>query len=330
MDHLTESPSIFYRQWPGSPGKCSNSKKMVAMNMSYPLTSDEHQLLQQGFAEWLAVLGYAGTSVVSLPRHVQEFLYYQEARGKYGLQQLTAADAGAFIQGQQNKIGIRTGQGFSAGHINKYIQALQLFSTYIRASGKSGIGFTLERLPEARELPAWLTRAEIRRLYGATREDVLGARDRAMLSVFYGCGLRLQEGACLELTDVLADRRRLYVRKGKGYKERYVPIAEKSYQDIQVYIEQARPSLLQKPCTTLFIDANKGRPIHKQSLYLRIKGLARQAGIQKPVGAHSLRHSIATHLLQSGMPLERIQEFLGHAVLDSTQLYTHLVNEPQP
>jgi site-specific recombinase XerD len=107
-----------------------------------------------------------------------------------------------------------------------------------------------------------------------------------------------------------------------------VPIAGKPYQDIQVYIEQGRSELLQRPCSALFLDANKGRPIHKQSLYLRIKGLVRKAGIGKEVGTHSLRHSIATHLLQSGMPLERIKDFLGHAVLDSTQLYTHLINEP--
>ena len=297
------------------------------MRILYPLTSDEHTLLRQGFGEWLEVLGYAPTSVAAMPKHLVEFLHYQEGQGKYGLQQLAASDARGFIEQQQTKIGLRTRQGFSAGHINKYIQVLLLFSRYIRQSGKSGIGFTLERLAETSPTPTWLTRAEIRRLYAATKDDVLGIRDRAMLSVFYGCGLRLQEGASLECSDILHDRKMLYVRRGKGYKERYVPIAEKSYQDIQVYIEQARPQLLQRPCATLFIDANKGRSIHKQSLYLRIKGLVRKAGIQKPVGTHSLRHSIATHLLQSGMKLERIKDFLGHAVLDSTQLYTHLINE---
>jgi site-specific recombinase XerD len=150
-----------------------------------------------------------------------------------------------------------------------------------------------------------------------------------MLSVFYGCGLRLQEGASLELSDILHDRKLLYVRRGKGYKERYVPVAEKSYADIRRYIEEARPELLQRPCAALFLDANKGRPIHKQSLYLRIKALMRKAHITKEAGTHSLRHSIATHLLQSGMKLERIREFLGHAALDSTQIYTHLINEPQ-
>jgi integrase/recombinase XerD len=291
------------------------------------LHSDEHQLLRQGFAEWLAVLGYADTSVLTLPRHVQEFLSDQERQGKYGLQELTAGDATRFIDGLQARTGERTGQAFSAGHINKYIQALGLFSRYLRESGKSSVGFALEWLEQARASPVWLTRAEIRRLYDATRVDVLGLRDRAMLSVFYGCGLRLQEGASLELSDILPDRKMLYVRRGKGYKERYVPVAEKPYEDIQVYVEHARPQLLQCPAAALFIDANKGRPITKQSLYVRIKGLVRRAGIQKEVGTHTLRHSIATHLLQSGMPLERIKDFLGHSSLDSTQLYTHLIND---
>ncbi|MHA4812327.1 tyrosine-type recombinase/integrase [Flavitalea flava] len=299
------------------------------MPTRYPLTSDEHTLLQQGFGEWLAVLGYAPTSVAAMPRHLQEFLHYQEAHGKYSLQALSAMDATAFMEQQQTRIGIRTGQGFSAAHLNKYIQVLLLFSQYIRRNGKSSIGFTLERLADCRNKPTWLTAREIHRLYAATQDDVLGLRDRAMLSVFYGCGLRLQEGASLECSDILDDRKMLYVRKAKGYKERYVPVAEKSYQDIRDYIEQGRPQLIQGSCGALFIDANKGGPITKQSLYVRIKRLVRKAGIRKAVGTHSLRHSIATHLLQSGMTLERIKDFLGHAVLDSTQLYTHLIHEPE-
>ena len=299
------------------------------MDNIYLLHSAEYQLLQQGFGEWLQTLGYAGSTVTTLPRLLQEFLHYQEQGGKTSLVQLQAPDATAFIEHQQTRIGIRTGRAFSAGHVNKYIQALQLFSRYIRQTGKSPIGFTVELLEAPAALPVWLTRAEIRRLYGVTGEDALGLRDRAMLSVFYGCGLRLSEGAALTLSDVLADRKLLYVRKGKGYKERYVPVAEQPYQDIQGYIEQARPELLQRPSPALFIDANKGRPIHKQSLYIRIKRLVNVAGLTKLIGTHTLRHSIATHLLQSGMKLERIKDFLGHTVLDSTQLYTHLINELQ-
>jgi len=299
------------------------------MNHHYQLHSEEHLLLRQGFADWLQVLGYAPSSVVNLPRHLAEFLQYQESRGKYHLQALLATDAAAFMQAQQTRIGIRTGRGFSTAHLNKYIQALQLFSRYIRQTGKSPIGFTLELLKAPGPMPVWLTRAEIGRLYTVIEDDVLGRRDRAILAVFYGCGLRLQEGASLDRSDILHDKRMLYVRRAKGYKERYVPMAEQSYRDIRDYIEEGRVELLQQPCSALFLDANKGRPLSKQSCYLRIKALVCKAGIAKGAGTHTLRHSIATHLLQGGMPLERIQAFLGHAVLDSTQLYTHLINEPQ-
>ncbi|WP_142688500.1 tyrosine-type recombinase/integrase [Chitinophaga polysaccharea] len=297
------------------------------METVYVLHSNEHVLLCAGFKQWLETVNYAECSVYNLPRYVGGFLYYQEQRGKMGLQQLTAADASSYIDHLKMQTGIRTGRGYSAGHINKYVQALQLFSRYLRETSKSGIGFNLEWLEDSRNKPVWLTVQEIQQLYEATDDSVLGLRDQAILAVFYGCGLRLNEGAGLEVGDVVTDRRLLYVRKGKGYKERYVPMAGGSYEQLRLYIEHGRPQLLQTSSQMLFIGANKGRGLTKQSLYVRIKGLAKKAGLIKNIGTHTLRHSIATHLLQSGMSLEQIQDFLGHEVLDSTQIYTHLVND---
>jgi site-specific recombinase XerD len=138
----------------------------------------------------------------------------------------------------------------------------------------------------------------------------------------------LNEGASLELSDIDTTKKVLHVRKGKHYKERFVPVAEKNFEEIKLYLDYARKELLQgNQSTYFFIGANKGEPMNKQSLYIRIKALIRKAKIKKKVGTHTLRHSIATHLLQSGMKLERIQQFLGHAGLDSTQIYTHLQNE---
>lgn len=296
--------------------------------MKKTLSSSEYMLLPQAFKEWLQLLNYSGGSIQVLPGHVQDFLYYQEQQGKPTLAQLEAADATAFIQHLQQQTGERTGRPFSAGHINKYIQALNLFSQYIRQTGRCGTGFVLDQMPQTRGKPAWLTKREIQTLYEVTGDSVLGIRDRAMLAVYYGCGLRLNEGASLELRDVISDRKLLHVRKGKRYKERYVPIAAKNYKELRLYMDYGRPQLLQEYKTeALFIDANKGHPMQKQSLYVRIKQLVKRAKIKKKVGMHTLRHSIATHLLQSGMKLEKIQAFLGHGDLDSTQIYTHLVNE---
>ena len=293
-----------------------------------PLQSGEYKLLLQSFKEWLQLLNYSALSIPALTGSIQVFLLYQEQNNKLELQQLAATDANDFIKHLQNLTGTRTGKSFSGGHLNKQIQALKLFSKYIRETGRSIVGFTLERLEEKKNKPTWLTKEEVQKLYDAINDDILGIRDKAMLAIFYGCGLRLNEGASIELKDIDSSRKVLHVRKGKHYKERFVPIAEKNFEEIKLYLDYARPQLMQQiKHANLFTDANKGRAMHKQSLYLRIKRLVKKAGIKKKVGTHTLRHSIATHLLQSGMKLERIQQFLGHGNLDSTQIYTHLVNE---
>jgi integrase/recombinase XerD len=296
--------------------------------MKKALNSSEYILLAQSFKEWLELLNYSPFSIPGLTGSIRDFLYSLEQQDKSSLGQLEATDAIDFIKHLQQQTGARTRRPFSTGHINKQVQALQLFSRYIRETGKSNVGFVLERLDETRGKPTWLTKPEIQSLYEVTGDSVLGIRDRAMLAVYYGCGLRLNEGASLELRDIIGDRKLLHVRKGKHYKERYVPIAAKNYEELRLYMDYARPQLLQEYKTeALFIDANKGHPMQKQSLYVRIKQLVKRARIKKKVGTHTLRHSIATHLLQSGMKLEKIQEFLGHGDLDSTQIYTHLANE---
>lgn len=253
---------------------------------------------------------------------LRTFLHYQEATGKTVLGQLAATDAQQFLTAMQNR------KPYSNGYINKLIQSLHLFSKYIRATGKSSIGFDLQLLPNERDTPCYLTKAEMQTLYHATTDSILGIRDRAMLALYYGCGLRLNEGANVLLQDIDTTKKILHVRKGKCYKERLIPISDKDYDTIQFYIETARRELLQETKTDfLFIGAAKGTPMQRQSIYIRIRALASRSKLTKKIGTHTLRHSIATHLLQSGMQLEKIQLFLGHGNLDSTQIYTHLVNE---
>jgi site-specific recombinase XerD len=292
------------------------------------LQSAAYKLLLQSFTEWLQLLNYSPLSIPGLSSSVYEFLQYQELNGKLSLEQLAATDANKFIELLQTQTGQRTGKPLSNGHINKQIQGLKLLSKYIRQSGKSIVGFSLHRLEERRSKPVWLTKNEMQQLYEAIPDTVLGIRDKAMLAIYYGCGLRLNEGASLELNDINQSSKVLHVRKGKLYKERFVPIAQKNFEEIKLYLDYARPQFLQGIKTeAFFIRAQNGHPLDRQGLYVRIKQLARKAKLKKKVGTHTLRHSIATHLLQSGMKLERIQQFLGHTDLDSTQIYTHLANE---
>ena len=132
--------------------------------------------------------------------------------------------------------------------------------------------------------------------------------------------------------DILLEKELVYVRKGKGYKERYVPLTGKNKEDIENYLNYSRPYLLndKKPAcpvgreTALLLNVNGKR---LKTVFERIQKLKAEARINKPIGSHTLRHSIATHLLQSGMKLEHIQRFLGHSSLESTQIYTHLQAE---
>ena len=147
-----------------------------------------------------------------------------------------------------------------------------------------------------------------------------------MLAVHYGCGLRRTEGINLDVNDLLQGKNLLFVRKGKNYKERYVPMTEAVKEDIRNYIEYSRPLLIKYPTHALFLNM-KGVRISSNTMAVRLQQLKEKAGIDKEAGLHTLRHSIATHLLQSGMKLAQIKQFLGHSSLESTQIYTHIAHE---
>jgi site-specific recombinase XerD len=179
---------------------------------------------------------------------------------------------------------------------------------------------------KSRNIKTIFTRSEIKALYNACEGDALGIRDRAMLAVYYGCGLRRNEGINIDVSDVLLNKNLLYVSKGKNYKERYVPMTEAVKEDLQNYLDFARPMFLNQQTQALFLSRSGSRLI-TQGMATRLQKLKEKAGIDKEAGLHTLRHSIATHLLQSGMKLSQIKRFLGHSSMESTQIYTHLSAE---
>jgi len=162
----------------------------------------------------------------------------------------------------------------------------------------------------------------------AAQADALQARDRAMLSIYYGCGLRRNEGVSLNVGDINFDRAMVHVRKGKNYKERFVPVSKTSLRYIQEYAYDHRAELLGSNKSESFFASQRGGRVQGQTLLIRLKYLQYHSEddelIEKEIGLHTLRHSIATHLLQGGMKLEYIARFLGHSSLESTQIYTHL------
>ncbi len=168
-------------------------------------------------------------------------------------------------------------------------------------------------------IPEVLTLNEVDSLLKAPDLDTfIGARDKAMLSVLYASGLRVSELCSLNLFDV-ADS---YVRvKGKGNKERLVPIAKEAIEAIDTYLTRYLQDVGKE--TALFVTL-KGRRMDRVSVWARVKFYAKQAKIQKNISPHTLRHSFATHLLENGADLRVIQEMLGHASVATTDRYTHI------
>jgi len=289
----------------------------------------KHYLLS--FQEWLQTLGYSPSSVYYIPRILHEFFLYLEERKITSIEEVKQNQIEAFINYNKTRRNKRREGALSISQSNRYIDVLKKFAEYLQHAHQIQLSINSKREKKEEKLDyIILTVEEIKSLYNATEENPIGMRDRAMLSIYYVCGLRKSEGINLEVNDILFDRKLVHVRESKNNQERYVPIIESHFQYLQQYIYNARPLILNetKSEEKLFIN-EKGKPITGQMLYIRLKQLCEKAEINKPVGLHTLRHSIATHLLQAGIELEQIALFLGHRSLESTQIYTHIMNKEQ-
>jgi integrase/recombinase XerD len=151
-------------------------------------------------------------------------------------------------------------------------------------------------------------------------------RDRALLEVMYACGLRASEVIGLELSDVDLEEGMLCAR-GKGSKERIVPVGRAAVAALRAYCARGRPALLGTGVESRLFLNRRGAGLTRQGLYKIVQGHARGAGLEQRMSPHTLRHSFATHLLAGGCDLRSLQEMLGHADLATTQVYTHLSAE---
>jgi len=283
--------------------------------------------LTEGFKEWLHIIGYAPSTIDSLPRKAAELLEYAQTQGINSLYQVQSQHIRAYYETLKIKKSQQTGQLLRNSTLNGIIRAWKLFAHYLEETDQGTLNVDLPyEIDESIEREI-LTTQEIKALYNAADETILGLRDRAILSVYYGCGLRSNEGMSLDLSDVMVEKGLLYVRKGKGYKERYVPFTESLKTDFRLYLQECRPKLVKQPNEEAFLVNNQGKRIGSSTQTKRLKELLKQVNITKPIGLHNLRHSIATHLLKSGMQIEDIAKFLGHAYISSTQIYTHIAHE---
>ena len=303
--------------------------------------------LEGGFLSWLRTLGYSEATITTRKRNIKEFLLYLERSGISAMDQDAGDTTKGFVRYLRRRENKLSGSGLMNASINVGISSVNKFFDYLRQSGnitiipdnlqymeeryKPRVVLTLQEinaLYEATYMQKWFARAETKEYQKAIQQ-----RDRAMLGVYYGCGLRKSEGTSLTISDILTARKLVFVRKGKGCKERYVPVTGSNLYYLTEYMQDGRNLLLTKSQdnTEAFFINQSGENCSDQALSARLDRLVKNsgsAGLQsKNPSLHTLRHSIATHLLQSGMEIEMIQKFLGHASLESTQIYTHLANE---
>ena len=320
--------------------------------LSLQIKSQQYNYFLQSYKEYLQILGYAIPTIQSWPIHVRELLHWLETKN---INQITTVESKhindfiSYIKQRKNK----TKDGaLSSSSINKIINAVNVFARFLNSTGKYFLELSTHRAEDDIGDRIILSIEEVKHFYEATflphRENsiAIGQRDRAIIAIFYGCGLRRSEGKQLNITDIDLQKRLLFVRKGKGNKQRYVPIAAKHLQDIKDYLQEGREwFLLSNNTKETWQSKRHGKPLPKKTttddaaffisqtgnrmneFYQRLEQMKQRAELNKNITLHGLRHSIATHLLQSGMDIEEIAKFLGHSSLASTQIYTHIVNE---
>ncbi|HEX6583559.1 MAG TPA: site-specific tyrosine recombinase XerD [Thermoleophilaceae bacterium] len=217
----------------------------------------------------------------------------------------------------------------SPATIHRKSACLRSFYRHLRREGllDTDPTATLSAPRRTRKLPQVLTRGEVEKLLSQPRgTEPAALRDRALLELMYACGLRASEAIGLELMDVDIDEGVLRAR-GKGSKERVVPIGQAAIAALGPYMERGRPALVKGSAEPHLFVNFRGGGLTRQGLYKIVRRHALTAGFADRMSPHTLRHTFATHLLAGGCDLRSVQEMLGHADVSTTQLYTHLSSE---
>lgn len=304
-------------------------KKLKLHNAGY-------RVLISNFKEWLDILGYSKSCVKYSPIHLQEFFHWAECHGHTELRTIMRKDVKAYYDYLRQRPNESYGGALSNASLNSHISALKRFNAYLKKHNAKPLSIHL-RFEKTDKLDPTdiVSQEEIKELFAATEHSYVMPhvclRDKAMLTALYSCGLRCNEAVHLDLNDVFFAKERILVRKAKNGKERFVPINKYNLEILEEYIYDGRP-LFYRPNQTdaLFIRQQGGR-MGGQSYSNRLRAIIKATGnpdlMDRRITPHKLRHSIATHLLEGGVPIEAVSQFLGHTSLESTQVYIHLIKE---
>lgn len=282
-----------------------------------------YTILEQ-FKAWLYQVGYSASTQKMLPACVEEFTTHQQITGISCIEQQQVKEFYAWLQIRPLKY--RPG-ALSEVMISHYVYALKTFFGWAELTGQldynpiSGLKFKRARTNHREPLST----QEITQVFAVANT----LKEIALLHVFYSCGLRRSEGEALNSSDVHFKSQLLYVRAGKGAKRRVVPLTEKVAADLEAYYLQERYTAGAKTVKDqdAFLINSTGSRMTGDQCNTAVKKLLARAGLASGITLHHLRHSIATHLLQSGMRMDYVRDFLGHYYLETTQIYARPMPE---
>jgi integrase/recombinase XerD len=277
----------------------------------------------EGFRDFLALeSGHSEHTVAAYLRDLQRLAEFAASKGVRDPGQVSRTLLRDFVY-------LLKDLGLSAATIRREVSAVRTYYGFLVGEGRLAADPS-DRLASPRRgrvLPDTLSVAEIEALLTAPSiDDRLAWRDRALLELGYGAGMRVSELCGLTTTDLLLSENLVRVF-GKGGKERLVPIGRSVIGAVSVYLHQVRPEIDRGRSGGRVLLNVHGRPLSRVGAWGVVKRAAARAGITKRVTPHTLRHSFATHLLEGGADLRAVQEMLGHADLSTTQIYTHVDRE---
>lgn len=274
-----------------------------------PPLDEARQALVQRYRERLLVKRYSENTAKSYYHAFQGFLLHVPSRLPLDLSQEEITGYLVYL--------IRE-KAISESYQNLIINAIKFY--YEEVEGRPRTYYDIPRPRRHDPLPKVLDKAEVQAMLRLTAN----LKHRCMLMLLYGGGLRLGEVIGLSLKDLELPRRVIRVNRGKGKKDREVPLPEMLVPALTAYLDHYQP------LTFLFEGETVGERYSDRSLQQVVKQAAARAGIQRPVTAHMLRHSYATHLLEAGTDIRYIQEVLGHSSIKTTQVYTHVARQHKP
>ena len=273
------------------------------------------QQITENFLKYLEAVGYSPHSCKMLGSCVESFMNHLSP--KY-LSETETTDILAFHEWLKVRPNQRRPGGLSEQYIHHHLYALQVFFGWLEQTGqiRQNPMSTLQFKGPKNDARKPLTHPETKALFKASET----LKDTAILHLFYSCGLRRSEGVSLDVRDVHFKKQKLYVRKGKGAKRRVVPLTGKVATVFKTYYEEER--MRESRSHEAFILSRRSNRMSGNDMNRHVQKLSETAHLNRPVSLHDLRHSIATHLLESGLSVEYVRDFLGHRYLEATQIYT--------